>query len=452
MSTDDAAAQLAAWRARHSEVRQVQLLFTDLNGIARGKSVRIEAFDHVFHDGLPLPSSIAALTVDGDDSEGSGLVWEVGDMDGLARLVPGTLLPCPWLATPSAQALLSFDPAQGGPATVADPRHLAARAIAALAELGYTPVLAVEWEFYLFEADHRGGAPRPATPRGAHPHVYGVEEIEAQQAFLDDLHRCCALQGLPLVNSLSEFGPGQFEVTLAHQDDALRALDQAVLFKRAVRGVARRHGLLASFMAKPLAARPGSGMHLHLSLNDADGRNAFASEDPGGNALLRQALAGMAASAPELMALFAPFANSYRRFAPYNCVPLTPSWGVNNRTVALRIPSGAAASRHIEHRICGADANPYLAAAAVLAGARHGLTEALDPGPPVEGDGYAQAGGVPLPRHWPQAIEALAASRFAREALGERFVDVFIAVKRTESERWSAEVPQQDYDWYLHTL
>jgi len=160
----------------------------------------------------------------------------------------------------------------------------------------------------------------------------------------------------------------------------------------------------------------------------------------------------MAASAPELMAVFAPHGNSYRRYQAYNCAPVNVCWGVNNRTVPLRIPTGAADSRHVEHRICGADANPYLVAAAVLAGVHHGLIHALDPGPPVTGDGY-QAGTAPrLPAHWLDAIERLNASSLARDYLGQRFVEVYCAVKRTEASRYFGEVPKQDYDWYLRLV
>lgn len=453
MTTGAAVAEATEFLNRHPEVRHIQLMLTDLNGVLRGKSVRRQELERIYSEGLPLPSSIAALTADGDDAERTGLLWEIGDMDCVAWPVPGTLALSPWLKSPTAQVLMMFDPVRGAPAADADPRLAAARVIARLRADGYTPVMAVELEFYLLEPCLPGaGPPRAATLRGHHPHVYSVEEVESRSAFLDELYETCEAQGLTLSTTLSEFGAGQFEITLKHRADALRALDEAVMYKRAVKGVAQRHGLLASFMAKPFAVIPGSGMHLHLSLNDADGHNVFTSEQAQGNALLAHAIGGMAVSAGDMMALFAPFGNSYRRYRAYNCAPLVASWGVNNRTVSLRVPSGPADSRHVEHRICGADANPYAAAAAVLAGVHHGLTQRLDPGPPVTGDGYLASSAPRLPQHWQTAIDRFAASALAREYFGERFVEVYCAVKRTESDRYFGEIPQQDYDWYLHTL
>ena len=436
--------------AEHPDVAQVQILLTDNNGVLRGKSLRVHELEALYRQGRPLPSSIVALTIDGDDSEETGLLWEVGDMDCTAFPVPGTLVRCPWLATPSAQVLLSMDGVRGMPAAVADPRRAAQRVLERFAAAGLTPVVAIELEFYLLEAG--APPPTPAQPRGSCRHVYSIEEIEAQAPFLDDLYAACAIQGLPAETAISEFGTGQMEITLAHRTDALRALDEAVMYRRAVKGIARRHGLRACFMAKPFAELPGSGMHLHLSLNDAQGGNVFAAEDPEGSPLLRQAIGGMAATAAEAMAIFAPHANSYRRFSAKSYAPLAPTWGVNNRTVSLRVPTGAAPTRHIEHRICGADANPYLAAAAALAGAHYGITRRCDPGRPVEGDGYAASGAPPLPRHWPDAVERFAGSAVMKDYLGERFVEVYAAVKRTEYTRYFGEVTAQDYAWYLHTV
>jgi glutamine synthetase len=204
-------------------------------------------------------------------------------------------------------------------------------------------------------------------------------------------------------------------------------------------------------MAKPFTARAGSGLHVHVSLNDAQGRNLFAAEDPAGTPSLRQAIGGMKATMPESMAVFAPNANSYRRFVSQSYAPTAPIWGINNRTVSLRVPAGPAASRHIEHRIAGADANLYLAVATVLAGAELGLREKLDPGAPVEGNGYSQVRERVLPATWHEALERAAGSAFLAEALGPEFLKVFLAIKRQECARFSAEVSELDYAWYLRS-
>jgi len=241
------------------------------------------------------------------------------------------------------------------------------------------------------------------------------------------------------------------ELGLRHRADALQATDEAILYKRLVKGTAIRHGFEATFMAKPHSDVAGSGMHLHISLQDKSGNNAFASDDPAGTELLRFAVGGMQALLNESMAVFAPNANSYRRFRANLYAPVAPTWGVNNRTVGFRVPAGPANSRHIEHRICGADANPYLAVAALLAAVHHGLKHRLDPGPAIEGNGYEQAAtlGSSLPKNWFAALDHFAQSARMKEYFGARFHHVFTAVKRSEQERFFGQVTELDYEWYL---
>jgi glutamine synthetase len=204
-------------------------------------------------------------------------------------------------------------------------------------------------------------------------------------------------------------------------------------------------------MAKPFTGRAGSGLHVHVSLNDSLGANVFASEEPAGTPELRYAIGGMRATMAESMVIFAPNANSYRRFVSESYAPVAPNWGINNRTVSLRVPAGPPVSRHIEHRIAGADANLYLAVATVLAGAAHGIQRRVDPGPRVEGNGYAQVRERTLPRTWREALDLAAHSEFLRDALGPGFVKIFLAIKEQECARFSAEVSELDYAWYLRS-
>ncbi len=204
-------------------------------------------------------------------------------------------------------------------------------------------------------------------------------------------------------------------------------------------------------MAKPHNGLAGSGQHLHVSLADRNGKNAFASEDPAGNALLKFAVGGMKALLGDSMAIFAPNANSYKRFQANLYAPVAPTWGANNRTVSFRVTAGPAASRHVEHRICGADANSTLAVAAMLAAVYHGLKHRIDPGPAIVGDGYTLAAeqGLSLPRHWNQTLDAFENSAAMREYLGARFHQMFTAIKRSEYDRYNSQVTELDYDWYL---
>jgi glutamine synthetase len=444
-------AELDAFLAAHPDIGAVQIMITDPSGVLRGKAVRREELERIFDSGRQVAGSILGLDITGEDVDETGLVWDTGDADMCARPVAGTLVPAPWLAAPTGQLMLTMFDAKGAPAP-ADPRHVLVRVIDGLAARGLMPVVACEIEFYLLK-EEAGGRLAPAGGGRASERqkidAYSLQRLDDLAPLFNDVYLAARAQGLPAETLMSEYAPGQFEITLHHRADALRAVDEAVMFKRLLRGVAQKHGLIACFMAKPFTQRAGSGLHVHMSLADAEGQNRFASEDPAGTPLLRQAIGGMKSVMGESLALFAPNANSYRRFVSRSYAPIAPIWGINNRSVSLRIPAGPPESRHIEHRIAGADANLYLAVAAVLAAAAHGIDHSLDPGPPVDGNGYTQAGEVALPRSWGRALMAAERSKFLREALGADFMKVFLAIKRQEFARFAAEVTELDYAWYL---
>lgn len=437
----------------HPEVRLIELILIDANGVPRGKLLHRDELLAIYKTGRPLPSSILALSIQGEDVETSGLVWEVADADCWTYPLAGSLQMQPWRTQSTGQVQVSMHPTQGLPAAPADPRHVLVNVIDRLKAEGYHPVMAVELEFYLLDQQaDSNGRPQPARQmngvRPQAPQVYGVSELEQQQAFLDDLYAACEVQGLPVRTAISEYAPGQLELTLEHRYDALQAVDEGVRYKRLVKGVANKHGLQACFMAKPFGDQAGSGMHLHVSLADAQGNNLYASEDPEGTPLLKHSIGGMMSTLLDSLAIFCPNANSFRRFQANSYAPLAKSWGVNNRTVSFRVPGGPAISRHIEHRICGADANPYLAAAAVLAGIHQGIQQQIDPGPAIQGNGYAQVKEF-LPTDWHTALLALEQSSWAKGVLGEDFLKVFLAIKRHEYQTFMGEVGEQDWRWYL---
>jgi glutamine synthetase len=463
MTTDpsgapEAASELHTFLESHPQVRGADILLCDVGGVLRGKRLRRHELERLYREGRWLPSSIMGLTFTGEDVEETGLVWDVGDCDCLARPVAGTLVPVPWLEQPLAQLLVMLDPVAGMPAAVADPRAVLQRVIDRLRAEGYVPVVAAELEFYLLGRDPGAdGQPVPAQPSKAPPRirqtdVYSVAELTDFSAFLEALYDCCTAQGIPAETAISEYAPGQFEITLTHRNDALRAIDETVMYKRAVKGVAMQFDMTACFMAKPFSERAGSGLHLHASLANTGGVNLFAGDDPHAHPLLRHAVGGLLHTMHEAFVLFAPNGNSYRRFRSNSYAPTLPTWGWNNRTVSVRIPRGSAASRHIEHRVCGADANPYLVAAAVLAGMHCGITREIDPGEPMSGDGYriADSGAFkPMPKTWSAALDAMEASDFVADYLGEGFRKVYLAIKRREADRFASEVTALDYDWYL---
>jgi len=444
--------------ARHPEVEAIDLVLIDPNGIGRGKILRRHELLPLFERGRHLPTSILGLDVLGEDVEGTGLVWDVGDADRLAWPIAGTLKPMSWTSPPRAQVLVSMFELDGT-AMAADPRHAMLRAIAALKQRGLSPVGAFELEFFLLATD-RGpdGQIRPApAPLDRRPasgtQVYGLEELDGMQPVMRDVYEAARAQDLPLETLISEYAPGQYELTLHYRNEIARAADDLVMLKRLVRGVARRHGISACFMAKPLSAAAGSGMHLHVSLADSSGHNAYAgAQESQPNTLLRHSIGGLLAALPESMLVFAPHANSWRRLVANSYAPITPSWGLNNRSVAVRVPAGPSEARRFEHRVAGVDANPYLVAATVLAAVVRGLTDASEPAPAVTGNGYEVPVSPAMPADWRSAIAAARESGFLRYALGATLHRTFTAIKQAEYLRVARAVTELDYRLYLDLI
>ncbi len=447
--------QARAWLSRHSQVKFVDLLLADQMGIPRGKRVTVAELEDMHGNGLLLPASMFALDVLGGTVQATGLGFDEGDADRVCLPIPGTLVPVPWLGPDVAQMQVSMYDHDRSP-FFGDPRHVLGQVVGRFAALGLRPVMAVELEFYLVDrertaAGHAQPPRQPLTGRREHKtQINSMQELDEYSAILAAIDAAAHAQELPTGTVLAEYGPGQFEVNLHHVDDALLACDHAIRLKRLVKGVALQHGFEATFMPKPYRDHAGSGAHLHISLVDAQGRNIFAAADPAGSEQLRHAIGGLAATMNDAMAICAPTANSYRRFQPEAYVPLNPSWSVNNRGVAFRVPAGPPDSRRVEHRVAGADANPYLLAAIVLAGMHLGLTRRLDPGPVLAGNAYRDTTPT-IPLSWAEALDAFDRSDFAREYLGARFARLFAQTRRGEMQDFNSYVPAIDYDWYLTT-
>ena len=283
-----------------------------------------------------------------------------------------------------------------------------------------------------------------------------ADDLWEADAFLEEVRQTCERQGVPLTAIHSEFSSGQWEINTHHVDDPLSACDHAMLLKRIVKGVARKHGFAASFMAKPFAELAGSGLHIHTSVYTEDGENIFdaAADDtaPTTSATLRNAVGGLSATMAEAMAIFAPNANSYRRFKPGAYAPYAPTWGYNHRDVALRIPVSSGSNRRIEHRVAGADANPYLVMAAVLAGIQHGLETGCEPGPETPMGEALVVPEAKLPARWDNALALFRASKVLPRFLGENYCQAFAAVRQGECDDFHFRIPNLDYEWYLRAL
>jgi glutamine synthetase len=449
--------ELQKFLERHPDTQLLELLQPDMLGILRGKRVVRDEFAKPFGAGLNFCGATVLLDARGATFDRITNGGRDGDPDAISTAVPGSLAPVPWAEVPTAQLLLSMATADGDP-FFADPRQVLRHAARPLQKMGLTAVAATELEFYLLDSDGDRPAPRvgriPGTrlPQGG-PQYGAMEDVEDVDPFLAELYAVCEAQNIPVGATLKEFSPGQFEINLHHVASVELAADHAVLLKRAVKAVARKHGLGASFMAKPFADCAGCSLHVHVSLMDESGRNVFASKDPAQpvSSTLRHAIGGLSATMAESMAIFAPTANSYRRYRPGLFVPLAPNWGRNHRGVSLRVPLSALEDTRVEHRTGGADGNPYLALAAILAGIHHGITHKLDPGPMVQ-PGTVIDEKVALPLRWEAALDAYDRGKILPKYLGERYHKLFGTCRREECDRFHSEISDRDYEWYLRAI
>lgn len=451
-------AEAEAFLAAHPEIEAFDIVLHDSNGIGRGKIIRRHELMSIYKGGRHMPISILGLDICGEDVHETGLIWDQGDGDVRAWPIPGTLVPLHGTNPPRGELFLAQYTLDGQPMN-SDPRHALKRQVDAMAAEGLYPAGAFELEFFLLANDRDAdGRVRPANAvldgrRSDKTEVYSVDHLHGMEPLFSEIYAGAAKAGIKAETVISEYAPGQYELTLHYRTDVLQAADDLARLKRIVRLTARRYGVTACFMAKPIERYAGSGMHFHVSLQDGKGTNLFAEKEEGKwNDLLLHALGGLRATMGESMLVFAPHANSWRRFSNQSYAPVSTNWGVNNRSVALRVPAGALAARRIEHRPSGVDANPYLVAATILAAIRHGLKHRIDPGPETTGNGYEDDEAANIPRDWRSAIEAAQKSSFLKDALGEDMHRTFTAVKAAEFARVARTIADVDYDLYLHTV
>lgn len=452
MTAAAAAAAIAAAREAHPALVWAEVFVTDLNGLQRGKLIPAEMLDKVASGGVRMPVSTLGLDVFGEDVAEAAIAIERGDPDGPLIPAVGAIGPMLWAETPTLQVPCTLWE-EGAPCAY-DPRAVLAAQVEALAARGLTATVACELEFYLIDP----AEPRPpVAPDGRRlpedrDQIYELATVRGFATLIEEIVTAARAMGAPAETVIAEFGAGQFELNLRHVPDPLAAADHLMALRRAIRGVARAHGLDATFMPKPYGERSGSGLHIHVSLADSEGRRLFdAGEGPAPAPAAAEALAGLVETMADAMLIWAPHANSYRRLVPGSYAPMVAAWGLDNRGAALRMPETAGPGARIEHRVAGSDANPYLAVAAVLAGVLHGLEHRLEPPEPAT----AEAGpddGRALPLGWREAERRFAASAFVRDRLGAEFARVFAAMKRQERAKMLARVTDVEYDAYLRVL
>jgi len=426
-----------SWLNQH-EIVDVECATPDMAGAVCGKTLQVADFlSAVKHGGLYLPESVFGMTIDGDFILGD--VLHDTEPDLLFKPDPDTLRPVPWYKDATALVLGDFHHHDGKPVEYS-PRRALQRVLEHYARDGWQAVLAPEFEFYFvskpqdFESELEAPVGRAGLTRET-LHPYGLDAVDRFDDLFIALYDACETQRLEVGTLTQEAGPAQFEVNFNH-GGALEAADRAFLFKRSARRIGLDHGLVATFMAKPYKGHYGSAMHIHQNILDrTTGKNLFADES-GDTKLLLSHVAGLQKYLPQVMPMFAPYPNSYRRFARYLSSPINTHWGRDNRSVGLRIPVSAPDSRRVENRVPGADVNPYLAIAASLACGYLGMKEGLEPDAPLDGRSAYESPALELPTSYWDALEAMQKCEPMREILGKEFVTLYTNIKGYEFEQF----------------
>ncbi|MEF9601540.1 glutamine synthetase family protein [Paracoccus sp. PXZ] len=441
------------WLREHPDVKTIRIAAADLNGVARGKRVPARFADKILTEGTKFPFSVLNMDIWGEDIEDSPLVFQAGDPDGLLLPTERGFMPMPWLEAPTGLLPIWMFHLDGRPYE-GDPRQALARVVERYQAAGLTPVVATELEFFLI--DDSGGQLRvPPSPRSGKrrtgAETLSLRALDAFDRFFTALYDACEAMDIPADTAISEAAPGQFEINLMHQADPLKAADDAWLFKLLVKGLARRYGFAGSFMAKPYEEWNGSGMHMHFSVLDRQGRNVFDNGGEEGSEVLRHAVAGCLAAMPGSTLLFAPHENSYDRLVPNAHAPTGIGWAYENRTSAIRIPSSGPKARRIEHRVAGGDVNPYLTVAAVLGAALNGIEDRAEPPPPIKGNAY-ELGLEQLPGSWGAAIGAFETSPEIKRIFPAHLIENFVMTKRQELHYMAELSDEETVELYLDTV
>lgn len=443
--------QLTSW-LKERKITEVECLISDLTGIARGKISPTNKF--LDEKGMRLPESVLLQTVTGDYVE-DDIYYDLldeADIDMFCRPDPDAVFLVPWAVEPTAMVIHDTFDKQGNPIELS-PRNVLKKVLKLYADKGWRPIVAPEMEFYLTKRSSDpdfpleapiGRSGRPETGRQS----FSIDAANEFDPLFEDMYDWCELQGLDLDTLIHEEGPAQMEINFRH-GDALHLADQILVFKRTMREAALKHDVAATFMAKPITDEPGSAMHIHQSVVDIKtGKNIFSNDDGTMSELFLQHIGGLQKYIPELLPLFAPNVNSFRRFLPDTSAPVNVEWGEENRTVGLRVPEASPQNRRVENRLAGADANPYLVLAASLLCGYMGMVGNVKPSAPVKGRGYERR-NLRLPVTIESALERMEGCKDAEKYLGEQFMRGYVAVKRAEHENFKRVISSWEREFLL---
>ncbi|HSH97695.1 MAG: glutamine synthetase family protein [Methylophilaceae bacterium] len=422
-----------------NNVTEIECLVPDLTGVARGKILPREKFST--ERAMRLPEAVLGVTVTGESPEGHegyDNVFGFTDKDMVLLPDPTTVRLVPWAVDPTAQVIMDCVNHDGSPIDFA-PRNVLRRVAGLYKDMGLTPIVAPELEFYLLARNTDPNLPlTPPIGRSGRSEtsrqLYSIDAVNEFDPLFEDIYDYCGIMGLELDTLIHEFGAGQMEINFLHDEPMLLA-DKVFFFKRTLREVAMRHNMYATFMAKPMEREPGSAMHIHQSvINTKTKQNIFSNEDGTASPLFFNYIAGLQKYLPAAMAILAPYVNSYRRIVRDGAAPINIEWGYDNRTVGIRVPISDPDARRVENRVVGADANPYLAMAVTLACGYQGIIEELQPTEVTTGSAYAS--DYQLPRGLSEALRVLENAKPLHDVLGKNFIDVYLAVKETEHDEF----------------
>ena len=434
MSWQDALPDAARTYLEGHRLDEVECVIPDLPGIARGKAVPASKFAR--QSQFFLPNSVFFQTITGGWGEAAG---DAGftEPDMILKPDMSTATVAPWTGDWTLQVIHdAFDQA-GAPIPMA-PRNVLKRVCQLYTEKGWTPIVAPEMEFFLVARNidparpieaMMGRSGRPAAARQA----YSMSAVDEYGPVIDDIYEFAEAQGFEIDGITQEGGAGQVEINLRH-GSPVKLADEIFYFKRLIREAALRHDCFATFMAKPIEGEPGSAMHMHHSVVDAEGRNIFSNADGSETPAFLHFIAGLQNHLPSVIALLAPYVNSYRRYVKDHAAPINLEWGRDNRTTGIRIPVSEPESRRVENRLAGMDCNPYLGIAASLACGYLGLVAGKDPSPECAGDAYASEEDIP--RGLYSALDLFNGAAEMQEVLGHEFARVYSIVKAAEYEEF----------------
>ena len=443
--------QLSTWLKQH-QITEVECIVSDLTGIARGKISPTNKF--LAEGGMRLPESVLLQTVTGDFVEDEIYydLLDEADIDMFCRPDPEAIFLVPWAIEPTAMVIHDTYDKRGNPVELS-PRNVLKRVLRLYTQKGWPPIGAPEMEFYLTKRSSDpdfpleapiGRSGRPESGRQS----FSIDAANEFDPLFEDVYDWCEAQGLDLDTLIHEDGPAQMEINFRH-GDALSLADQITVFKRTMREAALKHNVAATFMAKPITDEPGSAMHIHQSVVDSEsGRNIFVNEDGSMSELFLNYIGGLQKYIPKVLPMFAPNVNSFRRFLPDTSAPVNVEWGEENRTAGLRVPPSSPEAMRVENRLPGADANPYLAIAASLLCGYLGMVEKIEPSAPVQGRAYERR-SLRLPITIEDALAAMENCEVLEQYLGRKFVQGYVAVKRTEHENFKRVISSWEREFLL---